>query len=905
MATKRFTRADAKPPQVRRQGPEDQQRAMDFGSLVRSYAKPGPAGELKSPYFQHPYVHGALRLIGQKFGGVPFCMVRDDPAVETIRADIKASKTPAALAFNLRRLAVARDLSPRRVGDCLRNGKLRAAETPVVKVPTSPFQALFDTVNPESSRSELFMSLPIWLLLEGNTVWVLVGAGENLGENEVPREIWPTKKDGWSVEFADDGQVKAWVRKLKKGSAGQEEVRYLPHEIVHFRAFDPDMPQFSRAPLLAAWSNMEQDTMAGEYNRTYFENGAEPGVTLTMADGQKSLTDKETATLRRQWEDRHKGPGKAQRVAILSAGVKLERSPQSHKDMEFSLMLDRNRDAILACLTLHKAALGVTDSLNRATITEANKMVWSNLLGPICAYVEDRLYTCLFSRFDGGKTYGIFDLSGVRELMDDVGELADSALKLKNLGVPLNDINERLTLGLPEFPWGKTAYTDVGQIPYTDLSDPLGPETPEGDAAASALLGGEGAAGGSGGGNAAAAAGATLSGLQIEAAQAVISNLIAGLIPDIVAVELLVSLGFPREKADAMVSAALKFEPKEQPEDPAAVEAPAPAKKKAKGGEEDDGEEGRATDTTLRPNRRKWWEAWWRAVGAVPEQGFTADLKTYWYALRKDQMARVSKLREVLVARAAPKIAALDAELDQARAATEAFTPDARAEASRRVLALEASRGSWTRRGGEDLLTEMDVDQVLFDGEPWRERMVSTAEPHWDDAAERSLKRLEKEIADMNFKLTDPAWQRFLEGKRVKVAAITDRAREMIRDTMIQAVNEGKTITQVQEDLRDVFNKLAQPARRLTIARTEIAQASNGVRFLGFRASDVKTVSWVTSGDEFVRETHTAYEDLGTVPLGANFMAETGRGGTLHSPSDPAGPPEEIVNCRCTLVAED
>lgn len=876
MATKRFTRAEAKPPQIRRAGPEDLVRGLDFGSLVRSYAKPGPAGELKEPYFQHPYVHGALRLIGQKLGGVPFCMVKDDPAVETIRADIAASKNPAELAFNLRRLDVQRHLSPRRVGDYLRHGKLRAAETPVVKVPTSPFQKLFDTVNPEWSRSELFMSLPIWLLLEGNTVWVWVGKGDTLGDNEVPIEVWPTKRDGWSVVLDADGQIKQWIRKVKRGSAGQEEVTYLPHEVTHFRAFDPDTPMFSRAPLRAAWSNMEQDTMAGEYNRTYFENGAEPGVTLTMSDGTKSLTDKETAVLRRQWEDRHRGPGKAGRLAILSAGVKVDRAPQSHKDMEFSLMLERNRDAILACLTLHKAALGVTDSLNRATITEANKMVWSNLLGPIAAYIEDRLYTTLFSRFDGGKVYGIFDLSGVRELTDDMGELADAALKLKDLGVPLNDINERLTMGLPEFPWGKTAYTDVGQIPYTDLTDPLGPETPEGDAAAAALV--EGA--GEGGGNAAAAAGATLSGVQIEAAQAVIANLISGQIPELVALELLISLGFPRDRAEAMVKAALNHEPPEPAQDPAAVEPPAPAKKKPKEGEADDADEGRATDTTLRPNRRKWWDAWWRAVGTVPEQGFMADLKTYWYALRKEQMSRLNKLRAALIERAAPKIQALDA-------------------------ADVEGRAEWERRGGEDLLTESDVDAILFDGKPWRERMVGLADPHWDDAAERSLKRLEKEIADLNFKLTDPAWERFLEGKRVKVVAITDRARELVRETMMAAVREGKTVNQVQEDLRDVFNKLAQPARRLTIARTEIAQASNGVRYLGMRASGVKTVSWVTSGDEFVRDTHVAYEDLGTVPMGTNFMDETGRSGTLRSPSDPAGPPEEVINCRCTLVAED
>lgn len=91
------------------------------------------------------------------------------------------------------------------------------------------------------------------------------------------------------------------------------------------------------------------------------------------------------------------------------------------------------------------------------------------------------------------------------------------------------------------------------------------------------------------GGNAAAAAGATLTGVQIEAAQNVIANLIAGQIPSTVAVELLVALGFPSEKAQAMVEAAETFEPDPVPDEDADGAAP-----------QDD-----AADERAAPRRRK------------------------------------------------------------------------------------------------------------------------------------------------------------------------------------------------------------------------------------------------------------------------------------------------------------
>lgn len=862
MATKRFLRGPALPPRARViEGGE--QRSHDFASLIRNAPLPGASGKLTNPYHQHPWLHGALRKVGQMLGAVPFIMVRDDPAAETTRAEIGKAKTREEMRFLQARLTAIREASPRRVKDYISAGVLRAAETPVERVPKSPFQALFDTVNPEWSRLELFQATVIWLLLEGNTVWILTGKGSSLGETEVPREIWPTKREGWKVVNDEKtGEVKEWVRTVKRGAVVEEQ-RFQPHEIIHFRAFDPDVPFFSRSPLKAAWSSMEQDTMASEWNRSYFENGAEPGVTVLLPKEDKSQ-DKDIATMRRQWEDRHEGPGKRNRLAILTGGATLDRPPATHKDMEFATLLDKNRDAILAAIGVHKAALGVTDSLNRATIEEANRMIWSNLLAPTAAYIEDRLYTGLFSRFDGGKTYGIFDLSAVRELQEDLGTKADTALKYQELGVPLNDANRLLQLGLPDYPWGDMVLVDMGKVPIEDVRDPLGPMGAGGNAGAAADDEGDDAAtideDGAGGGNAAAAAGATLTGVQIEAAQNVIANLIAGQIPDSVAIELLVALGFPRDRAELMVADAASFEPADKPSEGAPPPPPPKGDKGEDAGSDGEDDEGRAVrravEVTKRPDRRKWWDAWWRAVGAKPEHALSMAMKAYWYALRKEQLGRLAK-----------------------------------------------HRGA--RASGDTLLSEADVDKILFDLKPAGERMIRTAEPHWKDAAERSLGRLTKEIGELNFNLTDPAWERFLEIKRVKVVAVPEAAREFIRETMMKGVREGRTVAQIQEDLKGAFGRLAQPARRLTIARTEIAQASNGVRFLGMRANDVGTVSWVSAGDDHVRESHNDFEALGVVPLGTNFLELAGRGGVLQSPSDPNGPPEEIINCRCTLVAED
>ena len=53
---------------------------------------------------------------------------------------------------------------------------------------------------------------------------------------------------------------------------------------------------------------------------------------------------------------------------------------------------------------------------------------------------------------------------------------------------------------------------------------------------------------------------------------------------------------------------------------------------------------------------------------------------------------------------------------------------------------------------------------------------------------------------------------------------------------------------------------------------------------------------WLSARDEDVRESHVS-EDGHVVKIGEPFPT-TG----LQFPSDPGGPPEEVINCRCVVL---
>ena len=90
-------------------------------------------------------------------------------------------------------------------------------------------------------------------------------------------------------------------------------------------------------------------------------------------------------------------------------------------------------------------------------------------------------------------------------------------------------------------------------------------------------------------------------------------------------------------------------------------------------------------------------------------------------------------------------------------------------------------------------------------------------------------------------------------------------------------------------------------ARARMIARTEIGAAQNA----GLLASaDELRVTysrvWITTTDGRERLSH-ALADEQTIAAGQKFKVGDA---SLEHPGDPSGPPQEIINCRCTMLLE-
>ena len=122
--------------------------------------------------------------------------------------------------------------------------------------------------------------------------------------------------------------------------------------------------------------------------------------------------------------------------------------------------------------------------------------------------------------------------------------------------------------------------------------------------------------------------------------------------------------------------------------------------------------------------------------------------------------------------------------------------------------------------------------------------------------------------------------------------------RQHIRDQITQGVLQGDSIPNIAKRLQ----KVAQMDKAAAIrnARTAVTGAENAGRVDGYKRAQEMGIDlqqeWFASLDMKTRHSHRQMDGV-RVNVGQKFP------NGLRYPGDPEGPPEEVYNCRCTLVA--
>lgn len=134
---------------------------------------------------------------------------------------------------------------------------------------------------------------------------------------------------------------------------------------------------------------------------------------------------------------------------------------------------------------------------------------------------------------------------------------------------------------------------------------------------------------------------------------------------------------------------------------------------------------------------------------------------------------------------------------------------------------------------------------------------------------------------------------------------IPNEVHQMIVQDIMAGLSKGESRQQIIDRIDLTLSMMGSErwtSRAATIATTETTRAANAgalaAAISAERSLGTMVKIWRDSSDHRVRETHQAVDGT-ELPLMQPFMVG---GVPLMYPSEPMGPPEEVIGCRCDLT---
>jgi HK97 family phage portal protein len=342
-----------------------------------------------------------------------------------------------------------------------------------------PFTTAWAKPNKEFSGQDNMEFLIAHLLLCGNAlVQPLIVSGK-------PKEFWMVMPDLVSPIPSDaPGEwLKGWQVVTSKG----EQKILPPTQFIHFQQVDPGNPYWGIGPLMAAARTVDTDNEAQDTQKISMQNR---GVTDGVFTHEAVLTAEQFEEARRQIREKFLDKSRRREPWVLGAGAKWNQMSLTPIEMDFIASRLANLRAIAAAFGLDPWWLGDRSSSTYNNVMEARKALYEDVVVPILDDIKSTLNLKVAPLY-GDIEIG-YDLSGVAAMREDFGKKVTQAQALWTMGIPFDQINERLEMGFEEFEGWDSGYLPATLIPTGSSGSSELPAASEGGAGKARYTGLEG-----------------------------------------------------------------------------------------------------------------------------------------------------------------------------------------------------------------------------------------------------------------------------------------------------------------------------------------------------------------------------------------------------------------------------
>lgn len=317
-----------------------------------------------------------------------------------------------------------------------------------------PLSELLESVNPFMNGFDLKEATHGFLELTGNAYWLLDAMLDGR-----PTEIYSINPQCIRILANKTRNITGYAYEIEPGKV---ERVFMPEEILHFKSWNPLDDFYGLAPICAARDSSDMIMFSDQYNKAFFQNGAEPGGFLTT---DSSLNEDSVKQIRATWKKIHQGYRRSHNIAVLDGGMKFSPSASTHQEMAFGELKRMSREDVLTVYNIPPIMVGVFDEANYSNAKEQRRIFWIDCIIPRLRKMESVINEGLVKAYQEDLIVK-YDLTGIEDIAEDAAARARSdSINVSSGILTINEVRD--TLGYDPVPWGETWYAPFGVAPVT------------------------------------------------------------------------------------------------------------------------------------------------------------------------------------------------------------------------------------------------------------------------------------------------------------------------------------------------------------------------------------------------------------------------------------------------------
>lgn len=328
------------------------------------------------------------------------------------------------------------------------------------EVENHPLADLIENPNPDMSGYELMYEASQSLDLNGNAFISEIKAGRN----NLPRELWLLPAKYIKIK---PGQVRLidYFEYTDNAIRGR---KILSEDMIQLKMPNPGDRFFGMPVLMAGGRAADIDRESGIWQKISLENRGASDVNIKMP---MEATQEQVDQVKQSYKEQQAGAKNARKAFISNADIQM--LGQTAVELDFVNSRRAIWTELCAVFGMSLANLGMTEAVNLANARAMDKALWMNTIIPQLDLIKRQLNHQLTKEF-GDDIKLVYDLSNIDALQEDRSDKLSNASSLFAMGVPFNEINQRLELGFDDIEGGNIGYMPAGLLPvgFSDLPPP-------------------------------------------------------------------------------------------------------------------------------------------------------------------------------------------------------------------------------------------------------------------------------------------------------------------------------------------------------------------------------------------------------------------------------------------------